>query len=147
MAKLTPDTHRTLGSRTRLVHAGRDPGEQHGFINTPVYRGSTVLYDSVARLSARDQRFTYGTKGTPTTEALERAWSEIAGAAGTVLTPSGLAAVTVALMAVLGSGDDLLVSDIEMIRMDEIEPSYQRMVKSDVKYRFVIDMASLPKAA
>ena len=39
-----------------------------------------------------------------------------------------------------------LVSDIEMIRMDEIEPSYQRMIKSDVKYRFVIDMASMPTA-
>ncbi len=39
-----------------------------------------------------------------------------------------------------------LVSDIEMIRMDEIEPSYQRMVKSDVKYRFVIDMASMKTA-
>ena len=39
-----------------------------------------------------------------------------------------------------------LVSDIEMIRMDEIEPSYERMVKSDVKYRFVIDMASMNTA-
>ena len=111
MAKLTPQTHATLGSRTRLVHAGRDPSEQHGFINTPIYRGSTVLYDSVDRLTRRDQRFTYGTKGTPTTEALERAWTELAGAAGTVLTPSGLAAVTVGLMAALGSGDDLLVTD------------------------------------
>lgn len=36
-----------------------------------------------------------------------------------------------------------IVSDIETIRMDEIEPSYARMVKSDVKYRFVIDMATL----
>ena len=111
MTKLTPETRGTLRSRTRLVHAGRDPQEQHGFINTPIYRGSTVLYDSVERLTRRDQRFLYGTRGTPTTEALELAWSEIAGAAGTVLTPSGLAAVTVALMAVLKSGDDLLVTD------------------------------------
>ena len=36
-----------------------------------------------------------------------------------------------------------IVSDIEMIRMDEIEAAYERMLKSDVKYRFVIDMASL----
>jgi len=33
--------------------------------------------------------------------------------------------------------------DIEMIRMDEINTAYERMLKSDVKYRFVIDMASL----
>jgi len=37
-----------------------------------------------------------------------------------------------------------LVSDIEPIRMDEIETAYERMLKSDVKYRFVVDMATLP---
>ena len=111
MTKLSPETRDTLRSRTLLVHAGRDPQEQHGFINTPIYRGSTVLYDSVERLVRRDQRFLYGTRGTPTTEALESAWTEIAGAAGTVLTPSGLAAVTIALLAVLKSGDEVLVTD------------------------------------
>ena len=40
-----------------------------------------------------------------------------------------------------------ITADIEMIRMDEIENAYARMLKSDVKYRFVIDMATLPKAA
>jgi Zn-dependent alcohol dehydrogenases len=38
-----------------------------------------------------------------------------------------------------------ITSDIEMIKIGDIETAYQRMVKSDVKYRFVIDMASLPK--
>ena len=38
-----------------------------------------------------------------------------------------------------------LVSDVEMIRMDQIETAYERMLKSDVKYRFVVDMASLPR--
>lgn len=36
-----------------------------------------------------------------------------------------------------------IVSDIEMIRIDEINAAYERILKSDVKYRFVIDMASL----
>ncbi len=111
MTKLTPDTRATLKPRSLLVHAGRDPDEQHGFINTPVYRGSTVLFDNVAQMRTRERRFIYGTHGTPTTEALASAWSEVAGAAGTVLTPSGLAAITVALMAVAGSGDHLLVTD------------------------------------
>jgi cystathionine beta-lyase len=62
-------------------------------------------------LSRYDARFIYGTKGTPTTEALERAWTEISGAAGTILTPSGLAAVTVALLAVVKAGDHILVTD------------------------------------
>ena len=38
-----------------------------------------------------------------------------------------------------------IVSDVEMIRMDQIETAYERMLKSDVKYRFVVDMASLQR--
>jgi cystathionine beta-lyase len=97
--------------RTRLVHAGRDPFDQHGFVNTPIYRGSTVLYPTVDDLKHRRGRYSYGTKGTPTTDALEQAWTALVGGAGTVLTPSGLAAVTVGLMACLKSGDHLLVTD------------------------------------
>ena len=100
-----------FGERTRLVHAGRDPWEQHGFVNTPIYRGSTVLYRTTDDLMHRRGRYSYGTKGTPTTEALESAWTALCGAAGTVLTPSGLAAITVALMSCLKAGDHLLVSD------------------------------------
>jgi len=111
MSKLSPETHSTLRSRSRLVHAGREPGDQHGFVNTPIYRGSTVLADTMDDYQGGRNRYTYGTHGTPTTDALETAWSEFAGAAGTVLTPSGLAAITVALLAVLQSGDHLLVTD------------------------------------
>jgi cystathionine beta-lyase len=99
------------GDRTRLVHAGREPLDQHGFVNTPIYRGSTVLYPTYDDIKHRRGRYSYGTKGTPTTDSLERAWTAIAGAAGTVLTPSGLAAVTVGLLACLKSGDHLLVTD------------------------------------
>jgi cysteine-S-conjugate beta-lyase len=101
----------TFHERTRLVHAGRDPSEQHGFVNTPIYRGSTVLYPTTDDLLHRRGRYSYGTKGTPTTDALEQAWTAIAGAAGTVLAPSGLAAVAVALMSCLKSGDHLLMTD------------------------------------
>jgi cysteine-S-conjugate beta-lyase len=101
----------TLQERTRLVHAGRDPWEQHGFVNTPIYRGSTVLYATTDDLLKRRGRYSYGTKGTPTTDALEQAWTGIAGAAGTVLAPSGLAAVTVALLSCLKAGDHLLMTD------------------------------------
>jgi cysteine-S-conjugate beta-lyase len=111
MAKLSDETRKRLKSRTRLVTAGRNPEEQFGFINTPIYRGSTVLYADTASLKGPRPRFSYGTKGTPTTEALEQAWSEIAGAAGTVLAPSGLAAITLALMTALKAGDHLLVTD------------------------------------
>lgn len=110
MSKL-PSKPADLADRTRLVYAGREPSEQHGFVNTPIYRGSTVLYPTTDDLLHRRGRYSYGTKGTPTTEALEKAWTEITGAAGTVLAPSGLAAVTVALMSCLKAGDHLLMTD------------------------------------
>src|SRR3712207_4107763 len=106
-----PPSPRGSGEPPRLVLAGRDPWDQHGFVNTPIYRGSTVLYPTAEDLLHRRSRYVYGTTGTPTTEALERAWTDVAGAAGTVLTPSGLAAVSLALMSCLKSGDHLLVSD------------------------------------
>src|SRR3954466_10710193 len=111
MTKSTRESRAGIGTRTRLVHAGRHPFENFGFVNTPIYRGSTVLSPDMESLYARKARFIYGTKGTPTTEALELAWSEIAGAAGTVLAPTGLAAVTLALMTALKAGDHLLVTD------------------------------------
>lgn len=111
MRKLSDADFARLGERTQLVHAGRNPEEQFGFVNTPVYRGSTVLYPSVDALMDRSARFTYGTKGTPTVEALETAWTKLCGAAGTIVVPSGLAAVTVALLSCLSSGDHLLMTD------------------------------------
>jgi cystathionine beta-lyase len=110
MSKLPPKPQ-NISERTRLVHAGREPFEQHGFVNTPIYRGSTVLYPTTDDLLHRSGRYSYGTKGTPTTNSLESAWTELTGAAGTVLAPSGLAAVTVALMSCLKAGDHLLMTD------------------------------------
>ena len=97
--------------RTRMAAAGRRPHEQFGYVNTPIYRGSTVLYPTYADLQARTGRFSYGTHGTPTTQALEEAWSELAGAETTVLTPSGLAAIGIALLTALKAGDHALVMD------------------------------------
>ncbi|MGA8169886.1 MAG: cystathionine beta-lyase [Methylocystis sp.] len=111
MSDSTKETRRKKSSRTVLVHAGRRPFEQHGFINTPIYRGSTVLFASAGDFESHRQPYTYATKGTPTIRALEQAWSEIAGAALTVLTPTGLAAITLALMTATKAGDHVLVSD------------------------------------
>ena len=77
----------------------------------PPFRGSTVLYPDAASLTTFNQRYTYGTHGTPTTEALASAWSELAGAAGTAMTPSGLSAIAMALQATLKAGDHLLMTD------------------------------------
>jgi cystathionine beta-lyase len=96
---------------TVVAQAGREPFEHFGFINPPIYRGSTVLFPTVADLEGLRQPYTYGTKGTPTTRALEKAWSEIAGAEDTVLVPSGLAAIALALLTATKAGAHILVTD------------------------------------
>lgn len=97
---------------TQLVLAGRDPFRFEGFVNTPIWRGSTVLKPTLAAFNNRaSSRYSYGTFGTPTMDALESAWTAISGAAGTVLVPSGLAAVALALQSCLKAGDHLLVCD------------------------------------
>jgi cysteine-S-conjugate beta-lyase len=112
MKKMSPARHARLDLTTKMMLGGRNPDEQFGFVNTPIYRGSTVLKPTVAALNDRHHaRFVYGTHGTPTTEALEKAWTELSGAAGTVLVPSGLAAVTIAFMSCLKAGDHFLVPD------------------------------------
>ena len=110
MSTLSDETRKGLKSRTRMLYAGRDPETQHGFVNAPVYRGSTVLSPTVEHLKAR-KGYIYGTRGTPTVRALEEAWTELAGASGTILLPTGLSAIATALLAVVKSGDDILVTD------------------------------------
>jgi cystathionine beta-lyase len=96
---------------TEVVHLGRKPFEHHGFVNTPVYRGSTVLYPTLAAIHAREQRYTYGRRATPTTHALEEAIAHLEGGAATILTSSGLAAISTAVLALVQGGDHILVLD------------------------------------
>ena len=111
MESLSPETKARLRSRSRLVHLGRDGEASQGFVNLPPFRGSTVIFPDVAPLSTENQRYTYGTHGTPTTDALCEAWTALAGAAGTVLVPTGMAAIALALLSAVGAGDHLLVTD------------------------------------
>lgn len=102
-----------LKPETRLVNAGRDPQSQFGFVNPPVYHASTVLYPTAEDQVAHRARYVYGRRGTPTTEALEAALRDIEGenCAGVVLCPSGLAAISTALIAVAGASDHILITD------------------------------------
>lgn len=102
-----------LDTKTALVTAGRDTKAQKGFVNPPVVRGSTVLYPTAEDLHAHRGEFQYGRHGTPTTKALQEALMALEGpnCAGVGLVPSGLAAISTALLAVLKSGDHLLVCD------------------------------------
>jgi cysteine-S-conjugate beta-lyase len=98
---------------TKITVAGRDPFAQHGYVNPPVYHASTLLYPTAEDFLARRGRYSYGRRGTPTSEALESALRELEGpaCAGVALAPSGLAAISTALLSVLRAGDHVLVTD------------------------------------
>src|ERR1700761_5545246 len=103
----------SLQPPTRLVTGGRDAVANHGFVNPPVYHASTVLYPSAEDFLAHRARYQYGRRGTPTTEALEQAVQELEGpgCAGVALLPSGLAAISSALLSVVRAGDHVLITD------------------------------------
>jgi cystathionine beta-lyase len=112
-----------LTPATRLVTSGRRPewtgtGDHPSAVVSPaVWRASTHLYPDMATLRAghsqnADGNFYYGRRGAPTQWALAEALTEIEpGAAGTVLYPSGVAAIAGVLLAVLKPGDVLLMTD------------------------------------
>ena len=98
---------------TTLVTAGRDTKAQKGFVNPPVVHGSTVLYPTADDLHAHRGEFQYGRHGTPTTRALQDVMMALEGpqCAGVGIAPSGLAAISTTLLAVLKTGDHVLVCD------------------------------------
>ncbi len=103
-------TRSTLKPQTRLVTASREYAE-HGMVNPAVYRASTITFPDVEALHSRKQPYLYWRRGTPTSRAFETAVAELEGGHNSKATPSGLAAVSSALMAILGSGDHLLMVD------------------------------------
>ena len=102
---------------TKTVTAGRRSALTGPVVNVPVWRASTHLYENVAALEAgksgnQDGRFFYGRRGSPTQWSLAEALTEMEpGAHGTMLYPSGVAAIACALLSVLKSGDVLLMTD------------------------------------
>ncbi|MGL5836996.1 MAG: cystathionine beta-lyase [Sphingorhabdus sp.] len=102
---------------TTIITGGRRKALTGPVVNTPVWRASTHLYDSVAALEAgnktnQDGRFFYGRRGAPTQWSLAEALTELEpGAAGTMLYPSGVAAISGALLSVLQPGDVLMMTD------------------------------------
>lgn len=99
---------------TRLLRAGRP---HQGWVNTPVTRGSTYVFDTVAawrdtRARREQERLpSYGARGTDSTHALEDALVELEQGARAALFPTGQAAIATVLLAYLRAGDHVLVTD------------------------------------
>ncbi len=104
------------GINTRLAHSGRDPAANYGIINPPVYHASTILAPTLAAIDAKREMapgagYAYGRRGTPTSDAFERAVADIEGGYRAIAVSSGLAAITVALTAYTKAGDHILITD------------------------------------
>ncbi|MCC0026569.1 MAG: cystathionine beta-lyase [Zhengella sp.] len=108
---MTGTDGKSRGINTRLAHSGHEPRSYHGFVQPPVVHASTVLFPDAGTMASRNQRYTYGTRGTPTSDALASAIDALEGSAGTICVPSGLAAVTVPLLSFLSAGDHVLIVD------------------------------------
>jgi len=109
MAK-EPKNRDSLKPATRIATASRSYAE-HGMVNPAVYRASTITFPDVDTLYNRRQAYTYGRRGTPTSRAFETAVAELEGGHDCKAAPSGLAAISSALLAFLNAGDHLLMVD------------------------------------
>ena len=100
---------------TRLVHHDYEPPKNFGGLNVAVHHASTVTFPNVAAMRARDWKtdagYTYGLHGTPTTFTLARRIASLEGGKHCVLVPSGLAAIALVDLALLKSGDRVLLPD------------------------------------
>ena len=101
---------------TILAATGRDKKYTHGAINTPVYHASTLTFDTIREMKQANANrnkggLTYGRRGNPTTYALEQALCDLEGADGCYLYPSGLAAISGAILSFAKAGDHILMAD------------------------------------
>ncbi|MBC7667507.1 MAG: cystathionine beta-lyase [Gemmatimonadaceae bacterium] len=102
-----------MDEETRLVRTGspsRDGIKLARTVNPPIQRGSTVLLPNAAALYD-DNQLTYGITGLSSPAALQLALAELEGSPDVTLYPSGLAAITGVMLALLKSGDEILVVD------------------------------------
>ena len=109
MAKKSLDRN-TLKPATKLVTAAREYTE-HGMVNPAVYHASTVIFPTVESYRPDGQKYIYGRRGTPTSRAIEDAIAELEGGYACKVTPSGVSAITSALLSFLKAGDHLLMVD------------------------------------
>lgn len=109
------DPDAPMKPETAVVHLGRDPAKHLGAVNTPVYRASTIVFPTLDDLEAsaegRHPGIGYGLHGLPTVTDLQAAVASLEGGARGFAVPSGLAATTLPLLALLKAGDRVLITD------------------------------------
>ncbi len=102
--------------KTKLTKIGREPKKNKGYVNPPIYKGSTIIFDNFKsyikdRDKTDDESSKYGIQFNPTTENFEKAITSLYDATDTVATPSGLSALIIPFLCFLNKGDSVLVTD------------------------------------
>jgi cystathionine beta-lyase len=100
-----------MSDETRLIHAGKSAGPLARTVGPPIQKGSTVLLPNAEALYDDANHLTYGRAGLSAQASLQEALAVLEGAVGVSLYPSGLAAISGAMLALLKAGDELLVVD------------------------------------
>jgi len=114
-----------MAKKTKIVTKGRNSKLHAGCVNPPIYQTSTVLFPDLASYHSAENGvrfyketengnaadYSYGIYGTPTTFALQDVLCELEGGDACVITSSGLSAITTTLLALLKSGDHILMVD------------------------------------
>jgi len=100
-----------MSDETRLIHAGKLKGELAKTVGPPIQKGSTVLLPNAAALYDDANQLTYGRAGLSAQSALQEALAVLEGAVGVALYPSGIAAIAGPVLALLKTGDEVLVVD------------------------------------
>jgi cystathionine beta-lyase len=123
---------------TAVVHAGRAPRKHLGAVNTPVYRASTILFETVADLE-RAMRgefdgLSYGLHGLPTVADFQDAMAQLEGGHAALAVPSGLTATTFPLLAFVHPGDHVLVTDVVYGPTRRFCDNHLRRLGADVEY-------------
>lgn len=134
---------RTKNWKTRLIHSDATVPEGFRSLASPVYRGSTVVFSNAAAASDRWNQhqvgYTYGLYGTPTTLELAAKVCELEGGLHTIITPGGQAAISLIHLALLKSGDHVL--------LPESIYGPNRMFSNDVLRRFGVEVSYYPPGA
>lgn len=140
-----------MNLKTKLVTLGRDPHSHNGVVNPPVYHASTILFRNYAEHKASRQdgyiSASYARYGTESVLAFAKALADVEGAAGAFVTSTGMSALAVAMFAVLGQGDHVLMVDsvydptrklceVELKRMGVETTYYPPSAAADIEQYF-----------
>lgn len=110
---------KTARESTKIIHSYRNPSEQSGVVNTPLYQSSTIIFDKYQDLLSKEQenedaniaKLKYGRYGSKTNFTLEQSIADLECGFGAIITSCGMSAISTAILSYVVSGDHILISD------------------------------------